>query len=740
MARRILLSEDGLSDVTTPNGYKSVGLISGSLVLKDSNNTIIPISGSGSVGATGPQGPIGATGPQGPTTSSMIISPSDYGAIGDGVSDDTVALQEAFDEARTQKLPIIINGNYLVSSVIDVVDTIVICNPDSKIISDTTGYVISAAGSRTSRYDTIATENNPNGDVLRGYSTISITSSLITSLNIQNGDLIKVTSARKFNVNSGENVLQGEIQKVLSADSITGEIQIYGFWEDTYLTSDSVQLSKVNFGRFETLGTLHIEQGGQPSSKGVLLKYLDTPKVNIRVINAIERSLGVVDCYSPFIYTDNYGANQDGLGYGIAIGNATMYGTFMGTCESNRHSITTGGDTDRGVSWGNKITNFTGKAYSQASIFDTHSSCGSIYYDNCIAIGGFNRNGATISSGFPNGFSIEGRSTHIVNCTVKDCYIGASSGDYNNIQEIYIKGLNCDNCTIGFSAVGTQVERLTIEDIDLWNQELDTGGICVNLSGMDVSFLNVKNIKSYNSRCGINLSTNTFTGGQDGYLIENLVCYYSDRWTSSVPSNYYSSIRLYDSSNPIKIINCDTNAPRMITSDGGVTCSTLSIQNCRSLGAYDTHITLEFPVNDLSIKDCNFTDTYVTAYAVSASAGANIDNFNFTGNVLKGTTNLRNIYVNLANDFKNIFDSGNTLDISITKESVNSNGTQPDYWITEGNILNPSKIIGKLGVSGTPEGIYSAGVGTIFINKTGSASTTLFLKVSGSGNTGWVAK
>ena len=63
--------------------------------------------------------------------------------------------------------------------------------------------------------------------------------------------------------------------------------------------------------------------------------------------------------------------------------------------------------------------------------------------------------------------------------------------------------------------------------------------------------------------------------------------------------------------------------------------------------------------------------------------------------------------------------------------SVNSNGTQPDYWITEGNILNPSKIIGKLGVSGTPEGIYSAGVGTIFINKTGSASTTLFLKVSG---------
>jgi hypothetical protein len=43
-------------------------------------------------------------------------------------------------------------------------------------------------------------------------------------------------------------------------------------------------------------------------------------------------------------------------------------------------------------------------------------------------------------------------------------------------------------------------------------------------------------------------------------------------------------------------------------------------------------------------------------------------------------------------------------------------------------------------IFGTPEGIYSAGVGTMFINKTGSTSSTLFLKVSGSGNTGWVAK
>jgi hypothetical protein len=723
MARKLVLKDNGLLLGTPPNGYKSIGFVSGSFSVKDSNNIINQITGTGS-------------------SNNATLLPSSYGSVGDGVTDDTQALQDTFDAARLLKLPVCLNSTYLVSSTINVVDTIVVSNPGSKIISTNIDFVLEAEGTRSDRYPTISTENNPNGDVLRGYSTIAVTSSVISALDIQNGDLIKITSDRKFNPGSGENVLQGEIQRVLAADSLTGEIQIYGFFEDTYLASDGAELSKVYTGQFETVGTLQVEQNGATSSKGISLKYLDTPKVDFKVVNAIERSLSVIDCYSPKVYVDNYGANQTGLGYGIAIGNATMYGTFMGTCESNRHSITTGGDSDRGVSWGNKVTNFTGKAFSLAAIFDTHSSCGSIYFNNCIAIGGFNRNGATISGPFPNGFSIEGRTTHIVNCTVKDCYIAASSGNYNNIQEIYVKGLNCDDCTIGFSAVGTEVERLTLEDIDLWNSSLDENGICINLGGLSASFLNIKNIKSYNSACGINLSGNDLNGGQDGYLIENLVCYYSERWTTSPPSNFYSALRLYDSNNPISLLNCQTNAPRMITSNAGVTCSSLSIQNCRSFGSYETHILLAFPVTDLSIKDCNFSDTYVTGYPFFAAgpslSNGNIENFTFTGNVLNGTNNLRGVYVDSSNTFNNFFDSGNTLNISTTpKRTISSNGKQPDYWITEGNIFNPLKINASLGATGSPEGLYDANVGTTFINNTGTTFSTFFIKINGSGSTGW---
>lgn len=42
--------------------------------------------------------------------------------------------------------------------------------------------------------------------------------------------------------------------------------------------------------------------------------------------------------------------------------------------------------------------------------------------------------------------------------------------------------------------------------------------------------------------------------------------------------------------------------------------------------------------------------------------------------------------------------------------------------------------------SGTPEGVVTANIGSIFLRTNGGASTTLYVKESGTGNTGWVAK
>jgi hypothetical protein len=41
---------------------------------------------------------------------------------------------------------------------------------------------------------------------------------------------------------------------------------------------------------------------------------------------------------------------------------------------------------------------------------------------------------------------------------------------------------------------------------------------------------------------------------------------------------------------------------------------------------------------------------------------------------------------------------------------------------------------------GTPESVITANIGSIYVNTTGGAGVTLYVKESGTGNTGWIAK
>jgi hypothetical protein len=42
--------------------------------------------------------------------------------------------------------------------------------------------------------------------------------------------------------------------------------------------------------------------------------------------------------------------------------------------------------------------------------------------------------------------------------------------------------------------------------------------------------------------------------------------------------------------------------------------------------------------------------------------------------------------------------------------------------------------------TGTPEGVLTAPIGSLYTRTDGGASTTLYVKESGTGNTGWIAK
>lgn len=58
-------------------------------------------------------------------------------------------------------------------------------------------------------------------------------------------------------------------------------------------------------------------------------------------------------------------------------------------------------------------------------------------------------------------------------------------------------------------------------------------------------------------------------------------------------------------------------------------------------------------------------------------------------------------------------------------------------WITNGTIWRPET---PIICTGTPEGVVVAPVGSLAVRTDGGAGTTLYVKQSGTGNTGWVAK
>ncbi len=62
------------------------------------------------------------------------------------------------------------------------------------------------------------------------------------------------------------------------------------------------------------------------------------------------------------------------------------------------------------------------------------------------------------------------------------------------------------------------------------------------------------------------------------------------------------------------------------------------------------------------------------------------------------------------------------------------------FMLPDGRRVRPfQQCIFRVGTN-TPEGAVSARVGSIFLRTNGGASTTLYVKESGTGNTGWVAK
>lgn len=80
-----------------------------------------------------------------------------------------------------------------------------------------------------------------------------------------------------------------------------------------------------------------------------------------------------------------------------------------------------------------------------------------------------------------------------------------------------------------------------------------------------------------------------------------------------------------------------------------------------------------------------------------------------------------------------VVNSAGNVEVSTGNLIIGTSGKGIDFSATS------SGMIWKTG-SGSPEGVLSASVGSLYTRSDGGAGTTLYVKESGTGNTGWVAK
>ena len=80
---------------------------------------------------------------------------------------------------------------------------------------------------------------------------------------------------------------------------------------------------------------------------------------------------------------------------------------------------------------------------------------------------------------------------------------------------------------------------------------------------------------------------------------------------------------------------------------------------------------------------------------------------------------------------------------SVKYEEPNVTDWIPVFGAANGRVSIRSTFGGDVGIligAGSPEGVVSANVGSLYLRTDGDASTTLYVKTSGTGNSGWTAK